>query len=211
MDRELIAHAASEVDQAGLTMRAVAERLGVGVTSLYYHVKDRADLAQLAAEYSAARIAVPVDRDQHWSLWLTEWAEYTRQAFGAHPVIFEQFLTGALDLDQMLPHIDAVVGHMERHGFAPQEALGAYSLISACAIGAAVKDLRANYVSWHGQSSETRFRSLLHDRQAGSFPHLAKVDLEVSAMSFQDQIYVTLVGIAVLRGEGAEAVVRPNT
>ncbi len=211
MDRELIAHTASEVGHAGLTMRAVAERLGVGVTSLYYHVKDRAELAQLAADYSAARITVPQAGDQHWSVWLDEWAEYTRQAFAAHPVILEQFLTGALGLDRMLPHIDAVIGHMEHQGFTAEEALAAYSLVSACAIGAAAKEVRADNVRREGQLSDAQYRSILQSSQATPFPHLAKVDPHAQRPSFRDQIYVTLVGIAVLRGEGIETVVYPNT
>ena len=211
MDRELIAHTASEVDQASLTMRAVAERMGVGVASLYYHVKDRADLGRLAAEYSAARISVPKDRDQHWSLWLAEWAEYTRQAFASHPVIFEQFLSGALGLDRTLPNLDTIVGHMERHGFTADEALAAYSLVSACAIGAAATEVRANNFRKQGKPEDVQYRALIQDHQTGNFPHLAMADPDAQPPSFQDRIYVTLVGIAAMRGEGIETVVHPDT
>jgi AcrR family transcriptional regulator len=211
IDRDLIARAACEVDQTDLTMRAVAERLGVGVTSLYYHVRDRADLAQLAAEYLAARISVPEDRGQHWSLWLAEWAEYTRQAFAAQPVVFEQFLTGSLGLERMLPHIEVVVGHMELYEFTPEEALAAYALVSACSIGAAVSELRAANVRRLLQSPDSHYRMLLEDRAAaGPFPHLARIDPAAALPTFEDQIYVTLVGIAVLRGEQIEVVVHPS-
>ena len=70
-------------------MQAVADRLGVSVASLYYHVQDRAELIRLGAEYTASRIGLPEDRDQHWSIWLTEWAEYSRAAFAAEPAALQ--------------------------------------------------------------------------------------------------------------------------
>jgi AcrR family transcriptional regulator len=44
IDRSMIADAAAEIGLENLTMKAVAERLGVSVTGLYHHVAGRDDL-----------------------------------------------------------------------------------------------------------------------------------------------------------------------
>jgi AcrR family transcriptional regulator len=142
VNRELIARAAHEIGLADLTMTAVAARLGVSVTTLYYHVRDRDELRRLAAEYSAASLRVPADVGQHWAAWLAEWAEYARSAFVAQPGLLEQFINGTLGLDRMLPHIEAVIAVMERQGFSPEDAMGAYALVSAVAIGVAATQMR---------------------------------------------------------------------
>jgi AcrR family transcriptional regulator len=142
VDRDLIARTAHEIGLGDLTMRAVAERLDVSVTTLYYHVRDRDELTRLAAEYSAAKLEVPRDEGQHWAAWLAEWAEYARTAFVTQPGLLEQFVNGTLAMDRMVPHIDAVISFMERQGFSPDDAMAAYTLVGAVAIGIAASEIR---------------------------------------------------------------------
>ncbi|HEX5097651.1 MAG TPA: helix-turn-helix domain-containing protein, partial [Acidimicrobiia bacterium] len=92
LDRDMIAKAAHEVGLDRVTMKAVADRLGVSVPGLYHHIEGRDDLMRLAAEYSASRIPLPVDRGQHWAAWLLEWAQYSHDAFVAQPELLGQFL-----------------------------------------------------------------------------------------------------------------------
>src|SRR4051794_5335215 len=61
ISRALIAEAAHDIGLDEVTMRAVAERLGVGIASLYHHVDGRDDLLRLAAEHGAARARQPQD------------------------------------------------------------------------------------------------------------------------------------------------------
>ncbi len=192
IDRDLIAQTASELGLGNLTMQAVADRLGVSVASLYYHVQDRAELIRLGAEYTASRIGLPEDRDQHWSIWLTEWAEYSRAAFAAEPAALQQFMAGTLGADRVLENIDAIISLLLRQGFSPEEAMNAYALVSACAIGAAIIELRSN---------NTPPEAARDGFQAGLYPHLAQLGADYTVPSFHDQIYAVLVGIAVTRNE----------
>src|SRR3954452_16282727 len=83
IDREAIAKAAHEVGLGNLTLKAVAERLGVSVAGLYHHIDGRDDLVRLATEYTVMRVKVPEDRGQHWAVWLLEWATYNHRTFVA--------------------------------------------------------------------------------------------------------------------------------
>src|SRR5690348_8135749 len=78
LDRAAIARASAELDLDQVSMRSVADRLGVSVPSLYHYVRGRDDLLRMAAEQSAARLSVPEDSGQHWSVWLYQWADHAR-------------------------------------------------------------------------------------------------------------------------------------
>ena len=204
VNRELIARTAQEIGLADLTMKAVAARLEVSVTTLYYHVHDRNELTRLVAEYSAASLRVPQDVDQHWAEWLAEWAEYARSAFVDQPGLLEQFVNGTLGLDRMLPHIDAVIAVMEKHGFSPDDALAAYMLVSAVAIGVAVSEVRTGNADRQGRTFEAEY---LAAAGADTFAHIGKLAAAgIRVTPFREQIATVLVGIAVRRREDPDAV-----
>ena len=86
---------------------------------------------------------MPVDHGQHWSAWLLEWATYSHDAFVAQPALLGQFLNSSLGVDRMVTHVDAVIGVLSRQGFSPAEAVDAYEIVSDCALGCAVGEIRA--------------------------------------------------------------------
>ena len=202
LDREMIARAASEVGLDRVTMKAVADRLGVSVPGLYHHVEGRDDLMALAAEYSTARIAIPVDRDQPWTEWLLDWARYSYEAFVKEPELLNQYLRGSISLERMVVHLDAVIGFLERHGFTPVEARDAYALVSQCAIGAAFNALRDADRRRNREQVLLEYQQAFAARPPGELQHLRKLAGTIAdPPSFDDEIVTVLVGIAVRRGE----------
>jgi AcrR family transcriptional regulator len=203
IDRAMIARAAYEVGLDRVTMKAVADRLGVSVPGLYHHVDGRDDLMRLGAEYSAAQIEVPVDHGQHWTAWLLEWAQYSHDAFVAQPALLGQFLNGSLGVERMVTHVDAVVGVLTRQGFTPGEAVDAYDLVSECALGAAVSEIRFGEATRSGRPVLAEYHRVLATEPPDAFPHLRDLVSSLSgrAGSFVDHVVTVLVGIAVRRGE----------
>ena len=129
-----------------LTLRSVAERLGVSVPGLYHHVRGRDDLIRLAATQSALRMSIPVDHGQHWAEWLYEWAAYTRRAFASDPELLKHFIDGAIGPEVMTPNVDAALGLCMRQGFTAVEAHEAHQLVSECALGAAISSPLVMYL-----------------------------------------------------------------
>jgi len=199
----MIARAAYEIGLDRVTMKAVADRLGVSVPGLYHHVEGRDDLMRLGAEYSAAQIQVPVDHGQHWTAWLLDWARYSHDAFVAQPALLGQFLNGSLGVERMVTHVDAVVGVLTRQGFTPVEAMEAYELVSACAVGVAVSDIRTAEAARRGQPVLAEYHRVLAAAPPDAYPHLrALIDAGSAARGdVTEQVITVLVGIAVRRGE----------
>lgn len=202
LDREMIANAASEVGLDGLTLKAVADRLGVSVPSLYHHVDGRDDLMRLAAEHTAAQIAVPADRGQGWAEWLLEWARYAYEAFVAQPDLLDQWRQGSISADRMVLHIDAAMDLLTRQGFSAVEARDAFELASECAIGAAVNRLRESGSPHDRDDRVALYHRVLSRHAPDELPHLRRLAAEYEPPpALDDRIVTVLVGIAVRRAE----------
>jgi AcrR family transcriptional regulator len=210
LDRAMIARAAYDVGLDRITMKAVAEELGVSVPGLYHHVEGREDLMRLAAEYSAAQIAVPVDHGQHWTEWLLEWAQYMHRAFVAQPELMNQFLHRAIGVERMVVHVDAMLALLLRHGFEAHEAMDTYVLVSQCALGAALTDIREAEGAREGRPDIVEYHRAIAMRPPEELPSLralAATPRVTDRPSFEDRIVTLLVGIAVRRGEPWQGIV----
>jgi AcrR family transcriptional regulator len=204
ISRQMIAEAAHEIGLEGLTLRAVADRLGVSIAALYHHVSGKDELMRLAAEHSAARVPVPQDRGQHWAVWLYEWAAYNRDAFVAEPVLLSQYLEGAIARESIAERVDAVLGVLVRQGFTILEASEAYDLVSALGLGVAVGMLRRRAAERggvpHGLADDPGPTAGTAD-----LPYvrhlLAAVGSEGGHDGFRSQVTSVLVGIAARRGD----------
>jgi AcrR family transcriptional regulator len=203
LDRQMIARAAHDIGLDHVTMKGVADKLGVSVPGLYHHVDGRDDLMRLAAEYSASQIQIPTDHDQHWTAWLLEWARYQHDAFTAQPELLSQFLNGTIGVDRMVTHLDAAIGLLMRHGFTAEEALDAYNLVSACAIGIAVGEIRAAEANRAGRPVIAEYHRVLSQREPDELPHLRALVGAINQVSsdFDARIRTVLLGIAVARGD----------
>jgi AcrR family transcriptional regulator len=207
IDRAAIARAAGEIPLEELTLRSVAERLGVSVPGLYHYVSGREDLIRLAAEQSALRLTMPVDRGRHWAVWLYEWGDYAHRAFAGDPELLKHFIDGAVGPELMAPSIDAAIGLCMRQGFTPRQALAAYDLVSECALGSAIAAIRAERNRRDGSPLDLEVRSLL--ARGEELPHLARF-LEdeplPDSVPFRRQITTVIAGIAALRGEAWDGI-----
>jgi AcrR family transcriptional regulator len=69
----------------GLSMRRVAEELGTGPASLYWHVASKEELINLLVDRVASEIEVPPPDPTRWQEQLKEWALQARQVFKRYP------------------------------------------------------------------------------------------------------------------------------
>lgn len=203
IDRAAIARAAGEIPLEQLTLRSVAERLGVSVPGLYHYVSGRDDLLRLAAEQSALRMTLPTDHGQHWAVWFYEWADYTRRAFVTDAELLKQYIDGAIGVDILADHVDAAIGLCVGQGFSEQEALDAYDLVSECALGAAISEIRERRAREDDRPIEVELRRLLA-RRGDDLPHLRRLlsgSGSFEPRSFTDRVCTVLAGIAARRGD----------
>lgn len=209
INRQMIAEAAHDLGFDKLTLRAVADHLGVSIAALYHHVSSKDDLMRAAAEYSTSRVPLPVERGQHWALWLLEWATYSRTAFLAQPGLLSQFLEGAISAESIAGNLDTILGHLVRQDFTILEANAAYELVTMCALGSAVSVIREQEAEAAGRSLRVVHTDVLAAHAVGELPYMRQLLDEIEHQgrrSFSEQITTVICGIATERGWDREPV-----
>jgi AcrR family transcriptional regulator len=69
----------------GLSMRRVAEELGTGPASLYWHVANKDELVNLLIDRVASEISLPPPDPDHWQEQLRDWVLQAREVFQRYP------------------------------------------------------------------------------------------------------------------------------
>jgi AcrR family transcriptional regulator len=212
ISRQMIAEAAHEVGLEGLTLRAVADRLGVSIAALYHHVSGKDELMRLAAEQSAAKVPVPQDRGQHWAVWLYEWGAYNRDAFVTEPGLLAQYVEGAISTESIAARVEVILGVLVQQGFTVVEASTAYDLVSSLGLGMAVSTLRTRRAAEDAPVPHGLPADLAAVARAGDLPHVrdlvSAVGSDHEPEAFRSQVISVLVGIAARRGDDWRAVAR---
>jgi AcrR family transcriptional regulator len=195
-----------------VTMKRVADHLGVSVPGLYHHVSGRDDLLRMAAERSLSRLALPEDGGQRWHEWLREWARYIRSSMG-EPELVQQYVAGAVPRDRIIDSVDLVLRVLLREGFSPEAGNAAWELVANLALGGAINEIREQEAIAHGGSTNERLRAALADQPADALPAIralveSRPELDRDAV-FEDHLTTVLVGIAVRNDLDAAAVFEP--
>jgi len=197
----MIAEAAHELGLEGLTLKAVADHLGVSIAALYHHVSGKDDLLRASAEHSTRTIPLPVEHGQNWAEWLLDWATYNHAVFTAQPGLLGQYLEGGIAPESVLRNLDTILGVLVREGFSVNDAMNAYELVTACVLGTVVGATRAA-ARPTGDRAET-YREVLAaapKRQYTYVRRLASGKNRGWQSSFEKRIETVLRGIADEQG-----------
>jgi AcrR family transcriptional regulator len=127
---------------AGLSMRAVATRLGIGTMSLYRYVRDREELELLVVDLVLAEVETEPRRRLAWQRQLSELAESARRAVAAHPAVIPLLLTHRHAAPNSWRWGEAMLGALTEAGFTGQQRVIAFRCLLAYIVGA----LQAEYL-----------------------------------------------------------------
>jgi len=204
IDRSTIVKAALEIGTQNLTMRQVAEHLGVSLPGLYHHVKNQDDLLRLVAHDALVESPPPRYAGQHWSAWLRTYATYIRTVLAAEPALLEQFISGAVHVDGEMEYIGEALDALTSEGLTPEEAMTVWAAVSAMAIGSVSEAHREYLQAEKGQPWLARIFRLTARRPSSDYPALRAIAESghdpFGDESFDRRITLLLTGIAVEYG-----------
>lgn len=129
--------AAAELGLHKIEMTAVAERLGIGVATLYGYVDSREHLVRLVAEHCSRRELL-TDRGQSWQDVLREHAATSFQIYQAHPHLIEQMLHASVSTHVEGVLMDGLLAVLIARGISPEDALSLYYEVNQIVVGASV-------------------------------------------------------------------------
>ncbi len=160
---------------AAVTMRSLAQRLGVEAMSLYHHVPGKDALLDGMVDLVFDEIAVP-DGDGDWQAAIRARAMSARDVLRRHP-----WAIGLLDSRRTpgpstLRHNDAVLGRFRAAGFSLPMAAHAISVVDSYVYGFALQELSLPFTSADDVAAVAD--GILADLPDGAYPNLVAMIAE---------------------------------
>ncbi|MEU8523030.1 TetR/AcrR family transcriptional regulator [Streptomyces sp. NBC_01216] len=177
LSRETVLSAAVELaDETGvgtLTMRKLAERLGVEAMSLYHHVANKEAILDGMVDVVFGEVELPADA-LDWKTAMRRRAVSLRDALTRH-----SWAIGLMDSrtdpgPRTLRHHDAVIGSLRSGGFTIAGAAHAFSLLDSYVYGFALQEANLPFDS-SGEDAGDVAGAILDGLSPGDFPHLAEM------------------------------------
>jgi len=183
------------------TMASLAAQLGVGVATLYSHVRGQDELRKLAGDvaFDAWQLP-PVRPGMHWADWTYTYALDARTMAERFPAV-----SGARALaGGQLRYVERVLHCLVDFGFSPDEALATFNAITLLVLGVGaqlaamrLEELRAGQTGWElfreATAAQPEPLSVLGRLTERALPNPDAV--------YGDLVWYTLCGIARSRGE----------
>ncbi|HYN32569.1 MAG TPA: TetR/AcrR family transcriptional regulator [Ilumatobacteraceae bacterium] len=144
LSRDRALRAAVELADAegidAVTMRRLAQTLGVEAMSLYHHVANKSDILDGMVDLVFAEIDLPDDRDG-WVPAMTARAGSVRAALTRHRWAVGLMESRASPGPATLRHHDAVIGCCRRSGFSVEMTAHAFSLMDSYIYGFVLQEI----------------------------------------------------------------------
>lgn len=170
LDRERIAVAALALLDSGgeeaVTMRAIAERLGVRAPSLYNHVRSKDALLELVADRVVSGVDASGFDTLPWPDALRRWAWSYYDALAAHPNLVPYVAANFGRIDASLQRAEQVYRGLLDAGWSPSRATRIAAAVRYAVLGAAVGSFVGGFDADRPAVTD-RFPAL---REAGRLP-----------------------------------------
>lgn len=162
----------------GLNMRALGQRLGSAATAIYWHIKTKDELVQLAGDAIWAEIELPELEATDWRTAATELAVGLHGMLTRHPWFGQAFGSYLLYGPGKSRYDDRTLAVYDRAGFAQADADRAaatvFIFVVGSALGTAANVSLTRRLARSGRDPEQAMQEALakaHD-VAADFPHL---------------------------------------
>ncbi len=146
LTRDDITTAALEVADRGeldlLTMRGLAEELGVTAMALYTHVENKDDILDQIIDRVLARQALErPDETEDWKAWTIAAAERLRSVLTRYPALLDRYCRRPVGVPAALSRMEAALAVLRGAGFDEQGSIAAYTTIHTYTLGFAALEI----------------------------------------------------------------------
>ena len=166
-------------DQGGveaLSMRKLAQELGVEAMSLYHHVKNKEDILDGMVDLVSSEIELPA-YDTDWKQAIRHWANSLRTVLTRHPWAIGLMYSRATPGLTNMQNINTVIGCFRKAGFSVQMAANALSLLDSYIYGFVLQEVNLPF------GNETKFaegvEGVAQQLPPDEFPYLIELSSEL--------------------------------
>jgi AcrR family transcriptional regulator len=179
LSREVVLDAAIAVadgqGDGSLTIRSVAQQLGVQPMALYYHFANKRDIVDAMLDRVFGEIDLP-QLDGDWRAEMARRAQSARAVLRRHPWAIPLLQSGTAPGPATLRHHDALIGTLRQAGFSVRLTAHAYALIDSYVYGFALSET-ALPINGPGTVAEVA-EEMVRQHPLDGYPHLAEFSRE---------------------------------
>lgn len=190
---------------AGLTVRKLAERLGVSAMAIYRHYKNKAEIEQGLVDLVVGDYDVTSHDEADWKEWIYTTYANMRKALCAHPGVMPLLDNASYQGDRALVVLDRVLLELRRAGLSTQQAAQLFHMLMANMIGSVVlmneESRRAVGSGTVGSAEQTRLRKLSFETiPLSRYPNIAELAPDLAKVSeahhFKDSVMQIIKSVA---------------
>jgi AcrR family transcriptional regulator len=179
LSRERVLRAAVTIADAsgiaGLTMRSLADALGVKPMSVYHHVANKEEILDGIVDLVFSRIELPTPGGE-WRPEMAKRANSARDVLRRHPWAIGLLESRTSPGPATLRHHDATIGTLRRAGFSVAMTAHAYALLDSYVYGFAVQEAALPFNSPDSAAEVTG--DILEHLAVADYPHLVEMATE---------------------------------
>lgn len=157
---------------AAVSMRKLAEALGVEAMSLYHHVPNKQHILDGMVEAVFAEIELPPD-NLDWKPAMRRRAESVRAALTRHPWAISIMESRRSPGPATLRHHDAVIGCCRKAGFSIAMTAHAFSVLDSYSYGFVLQEVNLPFDS--SDSMDEMLSEIMPNLSAENYPHLVEL------------------------------------
>jgi AcrR family transcriptional regulator len=160
---------------ASLSMRKLAEELGVEAMSLYHHVANKDEILDGMVDVVFSEIDLP-SSGAGWKTAMRERAISARKVLSHHPWAIGLLESRANAGPATLRHHDSVIGSLRKAGFSIALAAHAFSALDSYIYGFALQELNLPFET--AEEIDEVAGNILRQMPADQYPHLTELAVE---------------------------------
>ncbi|MCW2942998.1 MAG: transcriptional regulator, TetR family [Actinomycetia bacterium] len=180
LSRERVLRGAVAVaDEAGigsLTMRSLAQELGVKPMSLYHHVANKDEILDGIVDLVFSEIELP-SADGDWRSEIHRRAISARRVLRCHPWAIGLMESRTTPGPATLRHHDAIIGTLRGAGFSVEMTAHAYALLDSYVYGFALQEASLPFDGPETVAEVTE--PMMQQFSADEYPHLVEMATEL--------------------------------
>lgn len=164
------------IDEAGIdgfTMRALADRLDVYPTALYWHAGSKSELLAAASSRVLDEVLLPDEHRMAWGEWINEVGHRCRAALHRHPEIAMIAGSQMVVTATAMPMVERLLGVLERAGFRETDLLDAYNTVIGYILGWTTLELSAEPAGVT-EAWREEFSGRMRDLDPNAYPVVAR-------------------------------------
>jgi len=187
---------------AGLTVRKLAEQLGVSAMAIYRHYQSKAEIERQLVDLVVGDYDVTSHDEADWREWLYATYANMRSALCAHPGVMPLLDNASYQGGKALAVMDRVLFELNRAGLTPEQSAVLFHTLMANMIGSVVlmNEEERSLIAFGPNEERQRSRKLSFEMvPLTAFPNIAALAPQLATISgeqrFRDSVMLIIKAV----------------